>query len=111
MPRIRFLRALRILWKEYCEENSINAMKHLMASNQGLLNRGWWGVSVMVASILSVLSAVSTYQKWVQNPIYISYEPQQIPMWQVPFPAVTVCPIVQSKGNYYDINHAAIWNT
>ncbi|XP_055589372.1 pickpocket protein 28-like [Uranotaenia lowii] len=87
MARIRFLRALRILWVEYCEENTISAMKYLTMSNQGLMDRGWWG-------------------KWVDNPIYISYETQQIPMWQVPFPAVTVCPIVQGKAQYYDIDEA-----
>ncbi|XP_055589371.1 pickpocket protein 28-like [Uranotaenia lowii] len=43
MARIRFLRALRLLWVEYCQENSITTMKYLTMSNQGLMDRGWWG--------------------------------------------------------------------
>lgn len=44
-----------------------------------------------------------TWTKWNENPVIVSISEAQIPIWAIPFPAVTICPfnkIDQTKYQY-----------
>ncbi|XP_055597596.1 pickpocket protein 28-like [Uranotaenia lowii] len=105
--RVRITSMVRRLWLEYCEENSISTIKHLIMEHLGPIDRGWWIIWISAALIMSVLSAIATYSNWVDNPIYISYEPGLKPIQAVPFPAITICALVQNRLELFNLTLAA----
>ncbi|XP_055589907.1 pickpocket protein 28-like [Uranotaenia lowii] len=105
--RARITSLVRKLWLEYCEENSISTIKFLITKNQGLIDRVWWMIWIVMAIILGVFSAISTYIKWMDNPVYISYATQLISVRQVPFPAVTICTTVQNRIDSFNLTDSA----
>lgn len=48
------------------------------------------------------------YTKWDNSPVIVSFAETSTPIWEVPFPAVSVCPETKSRQrefNYTEIHH------
>lgn len=53
------------------------------------------------------------YHKWDQNPVILTFNERSTPVWQIPFPAVTICPETKSKTelfNFTEAYHALVKN-
>lgn len=58
---------------------------------------------MMIALSLCVTLVLSAYEKWENTPVIVSFASKETPNWQIPFPAVTICPenkVVPKKFNY-----------
>ena len=48
------------------------------------------------------------YQKWDTTPVIVSFAEKSTPVWQIPFPAVTICPETKAKDyNFTEGYHNA----
>ncbi len=48
----------------------------------------------MIASIgASIYLVYHVYSKYQANPVIISFQPQEIDVAQIPFPAITICSV------------------
>lgn len=54
--------------------------------------RIWWAVSMAVSLYLCITLVLSAYDKWESSPVIVSFATKETPIWQIPFPAVTICP-------------------
>lgn len=43
-----------------------------------------------------------TYDKWDQTPVIVSFAEKFTPVWQIPFPAVTICPQTKVDINLFN---------
>ena len=39
---------------------------------------------------------MNVYTKWQQSPVIVSFAEKSTPVWEIPFPAVTICPETKS---------------
>lgn len=46
------------------------------------------------------------YTKWDQSPVIISFAEKPMPVWEIPFPAVTICPETKAKTDYINFTAA-----
>lgn len=52
------------------------------------------------------------YEKWQDSPVIVSFAEKSTPVWQIPFPAVTICPETKAMMKYvnftkgYNLVHA-----
>lgn len=44
-----------------------------------------------------------TYRKWVRSPVIVSFATEQTPIWQIPFPSVTICPETKARQSKYNL--------
>lgn len=44
-----------------------------------------------------------TYQKWDRSPVIVSFATKQTPIWQIPFPSVTICPETKARQSKYNL--------
>lgn len=44
-----------------------------------------------------------TYRKWERSPVIVSFATKQTPIWQIPFPSVTVCPETKARQSEYNL--------
>lgn len=50
----------------------------------------------------------NVYVKWDTSPVIVSFAEKSTPVWQIPFPAVTICPETKAKQtvfNFTDVYH------
>lgn len=38
---------------------------------------------------------IQTYKKWQASPVIVSFDEKSIPIWEITFPAVTICPVIK----------------
>lgn len=51
---------------------------------------------------------LNIWDKWNQSPVIVSFAERSTPVWQIPFPAVTICPETKAKTgllNFTEIYH------
>lgn len=54
---------------------------------------------------------MNVYEKWDQSPVIVSFAEKSTPVWEIPFPAVTICPETKSyidMLNFTDVFHAML---
>lgn len=90
---------LKRLAKEYCSHSTIHGMSYI-GSRRSLLERFWW-IAVFVLSVYGCARLIdNVYQKWTKNPVIVTFDDRPIPVWVMPFPAVTICPQVKFCSEY-----------
>ncbi|XP_065087743.1 pickpocket protein 28-like [Ochlerotatus camptorhynchus] len=87
------------LLQEYCSNSSIHGVRYFKGQNQSRCERYWWVVvfALSVGSCAYLIGKI--YQKWDQTPVIVSFHEKTIPIWKIPFPAVTICPRSKWNGN------------
>lgn len=90
---------LQSLTKEYCSHSSIHGMSYI-GSRRSLLERLWW-IAVFVFSVYGCAKLIEkVYQKWTDNPVIVTFDERPLPVWLIPFPAVTICPEAKIRSSY-----------
>lgn len=57
-----------------------------------MLCRLYWFVIILIGIFASAYLIYNTYRKWVTSPIIVTFAKTETPIWNIPFPAVTICP-------------------
>lgn len=54
--------------------------------------RAFWIVAFLVSFFGCLTLILKIYEKWQLSPVIVSFAEKSTPVWQIPFPAVTICP-------------------
>ena len=84
--------------RAYLESGSINGLNHIVATKKW--DRLFWILVVNMGFIISTFLLVEMYISWADNPIRTDVD--TLPMSEVRFPKVTVCP---PKDTFTDLNY------
>lgn len=61
-----------------------------------------WSLWIMLSLAGCVYMTYVGYQKWENNSVVITYATRSLHVWQIPFPAVTICPVTKSRREAFD---------
>ncbi|CAG9858557.1 unnamed protein product [Phyllotreta striolata] len=81
----------KVYFKDYCKNSSIHGLKYL-ANQRPRLEKIWWLFSVLGIFVLCVSLIDELRLKWQNSPAIVSFVTKETPIWQIPFPVVTICP-------------------
>lgn len=100
--RIKMKRLVVKCWTEFSANSSINALRYPFNRRLPRLEQCWWRSSFLffIGAYCFVIGTI--YYKWSMNPVMITYTQSMFPLWEVPFPAVTICPT--TKVRVEDLN-------
>lgn len=70
------------------------------------LNRVVWIIAIGLSLCLCGILIWNVLIKWNQTPVIVSFAEKSAPVWEVPFPAVTVCPETKSYANKLNFTDA-----
>ncbi|KAG8230081.1 hypothetical protein J437_LFUL009200 [Ladona fulva] len=106
--RKQSLRAAASYLQEYCGSTSLHGLRYMGEERRPLVERICWlvafGLSIMACGHL----IHKVWKKWENTPVIVSFADSSTPVWQIPFPAVTICSETKyrkSVFNYTDINY------
>ncbi|KAF5270640.1 hypothetical protein FQA39_LY01378 [Lamprigera yunnana] len=102
---LKCLKNLRWYFMEYCNNTSIHGFKYL-GERRSSVEKIWWGIVLAFSLYYCVLFIKEAYSKWEKSPVIVSFATTETPIWEVPFPAVTICPrtkAIKSKFNFTEI--------
>nr|CAH7742091.1 unnamed protein product [Callosobruchus chinensis] len=95
------LRGTRNYLKEYCQNTSIHGFKYL-SDKRSLCERYLWLllISLSIAACGFLISRI--YYKYITSPVIVSFATKESPLYAVPFPAVTICPMTKARKSVYN---------
>ncbi|KAL5289998.1 hypothetical protein ACFFRR_009784 [Megaselia abdita] len=103
--QIKYGNAYQAAWgifSEYCDNTTIHGIKYLGEQKRPILERLFW-ILVFILSIYACASlTINIWDKWNNNPVIVSFAEKSTPVWQIPFPAVTVCSETKSRQTVFN---------
>ncbi|XP_053677183.1 pickpocket protein 28-like [Anopheles nili] len=95
--------AIKNLTQEYIAASSCHGMAYIMHPRVSLTERICWSVVVAVSLSVCISAIVVGHQKWIEKPMIVSFSPKPIPVWKIPFPAITICPQTRIDVDKFNI--------
>uniref|UniRef100_A0A182KHA8 Pickpocket n=1 Tax=Anopheles christyi TaxID=43041 RepID=A0A182KHA8_9DIPT len=96
----------RSLWVDYCTNSTIHGFKYLVGSKRTTIERVWW-IVVCLLSLYGCGNLIhSVYKKWDLEPVVVTFGEKPVPVFTIPFPAVTICPETKVRKKDLDFTIA-----
>lgn len=70
----------------------MHGVKYLGEKQRHWLERIFWVIAFMISFLGCCVLINKIYVKWQLSPVIVSFAEKSTPVWQIPFPAVTICP-------------------
>jgi acid-sensing ion channel, other len=67
------------------------------------IERCWRFITFLISVVFCTVFVVITYTKWRNNPLIIEFAADSTQIWDIPFPAVTICPETKTKVQFVNI--------
>lgn len=84
-------RALKEIYLEFCSNTTIHGFQYFGQQRPWKEITFW--IVVFVITIYFCASIIAkVYVKWIETPVIVSFSEKSTPIWNIPFPAVTICP-------------------
>ena len=78
--------------KEYSSATTIHGIAYLFDGHVSILERYFWAVVVCMAIYLATYQVSNLYNDWQDDPVVTTLETVALPIEDIEFPAVTICP-------------------
>ncbi|KAL7017318.1 hypothetical protein ACKWTF_010315 [Chironomus riparius] len=102
-------KAVPVPWElidSYSKESTIHGIKYLGEKKQHWLERVFW-ISVFVISVsFCIKNMMEIYEKREEKPVMVSQSKLLSPTFNIPFPAITICPEMKAKCNKLNMTDA-----
>lgn len=93
---------------DFCANSTIHGIKYVGDRKRHLAEKLWW----LIAFLLSIYGCsrliFNVWQRWDRSPVIVSFEEKATPIWQIPFPAVTICMETKSQSDLF--NYTAMYH-
>lgn len=86
----------------------MHGVKFIGEKNRSIAERVFWIIAFMLSTVLLGWMAFDTWNKWRTSPVIISIARKPLSVWEIPFPAITICP--ESNVNYQLFNFTSAYN-
>uniref|UniRef100_A0A182U161 Uncharacterized protein n=1 Tax=Anopheles melas TaxID=34690 RepID=A0A182U161_9DIPT len=83
------------LFEEYCSESSVHGVRFFVGNQRGACVKLIW-VSVFITSLVGCgMMIQQAYNKWDRTPVIVTLSEVPTPVWDMDFPAITICPEIK----------------
>lgn len=96
------------LFLDFSNHTPINGVRYFGERNIHWIERVFWIIVFCISLFWSSYMIYETYEKWQTSPVIVSFDERMTPIWQIPFPAITICP--ETKVTYENLNFTHAYN-
>ncbi|KAK3911819.1 Pickpocket protein 28 [Frankliniella fusca] len=96
----------RTICRDYCNNTAVHGFRYFFEENRSPVERGFWVCAVVLCFAVSFFLISKIWSKWERCPVIVSFADKPTPLWEVPFPAVTICPATKSKQSVFNYTQA-----
>ncbi|KAF5300620.1 hypothetical protein FQA39_LY11081 [Lamprigera yunnana] len=96
------LRNLHLYFCQFCGATSIHGIQYLGERGRYIVEKLVWIAIITTVSGLCLFLISKTYVKWQTSPVIVTFSTTEIPISNIPFPAVTICPQTKFDPNKFN---------
>ncbi|XP_077285510.1 pickpocket protein 28-like [Arctopsyche grandis] len=91
---------------EFASATSLHGLQYVGERGRTVIERIWW-ISMFIFSLITCTYLIyKVYMKWDQSPVIVSFAESPTPVWEVPFPAITICSETKSRQTSFNFTEA-----
>nr|XP_015839363.1 PREDICTED: pickpocket protein 28-like isoform X2 [Tribolium castaneum] len=102
-PEVKKSEKAENYFSEFSQNTTIHGFRYFGGPNFSIFDKIWWFVAFCLCAYICASLILSNWKKWDENPVFLSVSPKPMKQWEIPFPAITICPenkIWKTKYNY-----------
>ncbi|XP_039275513.1 pickpocket protein 28-like [Nilaparvata lugens] len=96
--------------EDYCEASTLHGVKYVVSKDRPVFERTWWMVAILCSFLWSLYLIQQVWTKWNNSPVIVSFAEKSTSVWQIPFPAVTICSENKARQSVYNFTHYHLMN-
>ncbi|XP_068915305.1 pickpocket protein 28-like isoform X1 [Tenebrio molitor] len=100
-----FRKNLSSCFTEFSDNTGIQGFKYLGETGRSLFEKIFWLIVLCISLYICVSLIKLTWRKWDENPVFISFSKTPKQVWEIPFPAVTICPEAKIKTKIFNFTY------
>uniref|UniRef100_A0A1I8M9E3 Amiloride-sensitive sodium channel n=1 Tax=Musca domestica TaxID=7370 RepID=A0A1I8M9E3_MUSDO len=93
---------LRLYWQQYCEKSTIHGVRYIYDPSLRSIERLIWSALVITCVTLTCIAYGMLAERYSAQKLQTVVENSQYPVYQIPFPAVGVCPNNHINWNRFE---------
>ncbi|XP_075230330.1 pickpocket protein 28-like [Lycorma delicatula] len=100
----RYWEIFSMYLKSYCDMTSLHGLRYFGEAGRPLYERLYWIIAVVLVCVGMVFTIKSQILAYINNPILMTLNGKMVPVWDVPFPAITFCSDNQIPISLFNIS-------
>ncbi|XP_044262688.1 pickpocket protein 28-like [Tribolium madens] len=92
-------------FSEFSNNTTIHGFRYFSDRGITLFEKIWWFLTFCLCAYICASLIASNWKKWDENPVFLSVSPKPMKQWEIPFPAITICPENKIWGTKYNFTH------
>ncbi|XP_049539274.1 pickpocket protein 28-like [Anopheles darlingi] len=96
-------RTWKNIFRDYFEASSCHGMRYIVEPGLSLLERTSWSMMVTLSLCCCISGIIYTHLRWQEKPLIVSFSSRTIKVWQIPFPAITICPQTRIAADIFNV--------
>ncbi|CAL8109589.1 unnamed protein product [Orchesella dallaii] len=93
---------------EYLESSSMHGLKYVSQPKRHLIERIFWFGAFLASLISASIMIMEIWNRYYENPVIVTFNPTELDLETIPFPAVTICnmnPFKRSRVNEFQTQY------
>lgn len=90
------------MFADFTRNSTVHGVKYLGEYRRHWVERAFWIIAFLISVIGCSVMIHKVYNKWQLSPVIVSFAEKSTPVWQIPFPAVTICPETKLLKTHMD---------
>ncbi|GLG96265.1 Pickpocket protein 19 [Gryllus bimaculatus] len=92
----------------YFAATTVHGLKYLTEPRRPWPERVLWFLGVLIGLVACILLMIKFTTRWEESPVIIAMDESHRTVWQIPFPAVTICPQAKTRTEFFNYTDYAI---
>nr|CAD7454156.1 unnamed protein product [Timema tahoe] len=93
-------------FKDFSGNTSIHGIKYLGEENRHVFEKVCWVVFLLLSVGFCSHLIFKVWVKWNSSPVIVSFNEKSTPVWEIPFPAVTICSETKARQTLFNFTEA-----
>lgn len=89
---------------DFLRNSSVHGIKYIGERNRHWSERMFWVIAFIISFSGCSVMIYKIFWKWQLTPVIVSFAENSTPIWEIPFPAVTICPETKSIKEELDFS-------
>jgi len=96
------------MFADFTNNSTVHGVKYFGEKDRHWTERLFWIIAFLMSVTGCVFMIMKIYDKWRLSPVIVSFAEKSTSVWQIPFPAITICPETKAKRQFLDFTKGFI---
>ncbi|XP_047984439.1 pickpocket protein 28-like [Leguminivora glycinivorella] len=84
-----------------CENTTLHGLRYVTEVGLTVVEKVFWILTFVASLVMCFILIERVWHKWWYSPVIVSFNEMMIPVGEVPFPSITICPQWKCKSSAY----------